>query len=218
MTEKSYLWTNDVTSPARVISKIEADVPIVRLDRTLFHPHSGNQRADRGRIDSAHVLGVHSLDQSIEHYVDTLDGISVGQIVTQQVDIGWRRLQSAYHTAGHLIAYAMMQVKPSSRILHNQHWPDKPKILLSVMERLNEEDLERLENALRDFIVADIPIVVEMLDNYRVVTIGNLEPFRCDGTHLGSTGEIKRVGITLCRHEGATAMISYATYLNNPET
>ncbi len=215
MTLRSYLSDSAVSGPARIVDKIEADVPIVRLDRTLFHPNTASQRADRGRIGMAQVLAVEINGAVVDHYVDRTDAMSVGGHVEMLVDSSWRCLQSTYHSAGHLIAYALQEIRSDCTALIGQHWPDHAVITCYAGRSLNVADLERVHDQMRDLIAADLPILAQNRSDARYVTFGDLAPVRCNGTHLVSTGTLSRVHILRHEFDGEYLRLHYVAY-NKP--
>lgn len=199
MTEQLFLFDNAVSGPACVVDKVEADVPIVRLDRTLFHPSTAGQRADRGRIGPAQVLAVEFNGRGIDHYLDRADWLAVGDSVTLEVDKSWRALQSIYHSAGHLVAYAMQATRRDSPMLVGQHWPDQAFVDFPAKRPLEAAEVDLIHLRLHDLIEANLPIVAYGEGHARYVKFGELPSMRCNGTHVQSTGDLLRVGIL--RHE-----------------
>jgi Ser-tRNA(Ala) deacylase AlaX len=89
----------------------------VILDQTLFYPQGGGQPADQGQIRCQEgcfqISDVRKVEGQVRHY-------GLGQLFAQGQDVVMhvlRRLHTAYHTAGHLIAgvieknYALKAVK-----------------------------------------------------------------------------------------------------------
>ena len=114
MTVKEYLKRPQATSRVSKIVEIIPGVrPIVRLDATLFHAQGGGQKADRGSIGLADVLHVAHNKSHVDHYVDAVEALHVGQDVVAEIDIEWRRLNAAFHSGGHHLASVVESLYPA---------------------------------------------------------------------------------------------------------
>lgn len=212
MTERLYLFDNAVSAPARIVETIEADAPIVRLDRTIFHPGTGSQRADRGTIGNSRVLAVRANHNTIDHYVDRLDGLMTGRRVDLSVDAQWRALQSAYHSAGHLIAQALIEISDEWSVPFGSHWPDRAIVACRGMGAGSERIMALVQRKVRGLIEANHRINVQVQRGTRGIRVGRLTWLRCDGTHLRYTGDILKVDLSGYESDDKYVLIRYLTY------
>ena len=212
MMVRRYLIDDSVTCPARVVDKIETDVNIIRLDRTIFHPTSGSQRSDRGKIDNAQVLAVELNGDFIDHYVDRSKGLVVGGEVLLCVDRAWRNLQCAYHTAGHFIVHALSAVMPECRVLIGQHWPDQAVITCSAKGPMDATAMKALNDVVQAIIVADLPITTSISHGARYIRFGNLPPMVCTGTHLRRSSQLQRAQIIRSEFDSMRLRLHYTAY------
>ena len=96
---------------------------------TLFHPQGGGQKADRGTIGGRAVTHVaHADGGEVNHYLDSTDGLSVGDAVEIAVDAEWRQLNARWHTAGHLIAAVVEKLFPTLQGVAGHHWPGEGRV------------------------------------------------------------------------------------------
>ena len=212
MTVLSYLFDTAVSGPARIVGKVEADVPIVGLDRTLFHPNTASQRADRGRIEAAQVLTAEINGTIVNHYVDLADVISVDDRVEMVVDHHWRRRQSTYHSAGHLIAHALQEIRSDCAALIRQHWRDQLVIMCYAIRPLDGAELEAVHTRMQSMTAADLPILEQDKPDAFHVTPGNLVPACYNGTHLATAGTLDQVHILRHEFDGEYLRLSYVAY------
>ncbi|AXK79659.1 hypothetical protein DW352_03475 [Pseudolabrys taiwanensis] len=207
-----FLFDNAISMPARIVGMIEADVPIVHLDRTIFHPTTGSQRADRGCIGSAQVLAVAFDGGEISHYVNSSNGLEVGAEITLQLDQDWRHLQSAYHSAGHLIASAMRQIDQRCTVLFGQHYPDQAALTLHSANQIKEGHIKELNDLLQHFIEQNLIVDIGLESGTRYVRFGGLEAIPCNGTHVDTTGELEKIDVIRHEYDGERLRLYYVTY------
>lgn len=212
MTIKQYLVDDALSGPARIVEKVEADVPIIRLDRTLFHPNTANQRADRGSIGQARVLSVEDNRGIVDHYVDRIADMSVGDSVEVAVDESWRFLQSTYHSAGHIVAYALKAVRQDCNYFLGRHWPDHAVINCRADQELSPHEVDIINRYISETIDADLPLKTYVENGDRYVVFGNLRPVCCYGTHLKSTGLLRRVEVVRNEFDGSELQVQYVAY------
>lgn len=87
---------------AKVLSCVEGKKGYeVVLEETCFFPEGGGQGADMGTLGNAHVLDAHEKDGVITHYTDA--PLSVGEVVTGQVDALRRLAMSQQHSGEHIL-------------------------------------------------------------------------------------------------------------------
>ena len=210
-TEKRYMWSADTSATSRVTALIDLDDRrIVRVAATVFHPQGGGQRADAGAIGGRNVLDVrHAEDGEVDHMVESLAGLSVGQEVVLEVDRGVRRLHARLHTAGHLLADAGSLVASNLVGRAGHHWPNEARVEFDGSVVDADAFSRSLAAKLDELIADDLPVAV-MGDagSVRAIRIcGAAVP--CGGTHVASLGEIGRVAIRRVQMKGGRVRVGY---------
>ncbi|MCX8198110.1 MAG: alanine--tRNA ligase [Candidatus Micrarchaeota archaeon] len=197
----------------------------VILDSTAFYPEGGGQIFDTGYIDGKRVLNVQKEKGVILHEVEGAESFKAGQVVHGKVDGARRRQISRHHTAIHLINACARQVL-GPHIWQGGSYKDEQKaqIDLTHYKKITEEELEKIERLANEYVLADLPITIEVLPRMeaeakygfrlyqggavpgkelRVVSIGDIDHQACGGTHnynkstheLGYIKVIKREGV-----------------------
>ena len=198
MTLKQYLAEPaKTTCTARVLEITHGETMIVRLDRTIFHAQGGGQKADRGRIGPTVVIHVTHNADNVDHHVESTTGLAVGDEVALEVDEAWRRLNAAYHTAGHLLASVVENMYPGLQAVSGHQWPGEGRVEFMgelPVEKVSFDDINR---RLASDLAANLPVVI-VGDPFksRAIKIGGYEPIPCGGTHVSRLGE---VGTTIVR-------------------
>lgn len=215
MTKKTYLEQPQVThGMVTVTALIPGDKPIVRLDQTWFHAQGGGQKADIGTIGPVRVLGVHHAEEktTVDHYVDTLDGLVVGQAYPFQVDVAARRLNGVYHTAAHLIAAVVETQFPQIKAVAGHQWPGEARVEFegAFDDALAAAVQDYLATALPQAIAADWPCSM-VGDPYasRALKVGDTAPVPCGGTHVTRLGEIASITVKSAKKKGERLRLNY---------
>lgn len=212
MTAKRYLASADLTGTTTVTHVGDDGRPFVRLSETLFHPQGGGQRADRGTVGGRAVTHVaHADGGEVNHYLDSTDGLSVGDTVELAVDPEWRQLNARWHTAGHLIAAVVEQLFPALQGVAGHHWPGEGRVEFAPGDGVSAEEIAaKLPDALAEAERADLPVRV-VGDPFvsRQVVVGDSRPVGCGGTHFASVGGIA-VTVTGVKAKGGKLRVSYA--------
>lgn len=208
MTEKRYLFDPALAGRAIITGLIESRV---QLNRTLFHPQGGGQKADRGTLAGRAVLNVRHVDGNVEHYVDSADGLQVGQEVILEIDKAWRRSGSRWHSAGHLIAAVVERRWPSLKAVSGHHWAGEARVeFTGAGAGLADEVTLQLPAVLAEAIAADLPVrVIDDARGARLVAIGDYTPVPCGGTHVERTGQLPPVTIDKVRMKEGKLRVSY---------
>ncbi len=213
MTVKRYLASAELAGTATVTHVGDDGRPFVQLSETLFHPQGGGQKADRGTVAGRAIVHVaQSPDGEVNHYLDSADGLAVGQAVDVAVDPEWRRLNARWHTAGHLIAAVVERLFPPLQGVAGHHWPGEGRVEFTPADAANLEDVAaRLPAALAAAVVADLPVTV-VGDPFasRAVVVGDSRPVGCGGTHLTSVGALGKVEVSGVKVKGGKLRVSYA--------
>jgi len=213
VTIKSYL-SDPVTlrGMATVTRIIEsgAGPSVIRLDRTLFHAQGGGQKADRGRIGPATVLQVAHNEDDVDHVVESTAGLTPGQAVQLEIDEPWRRLNSAYHTAGHLLAAVVETIYPELKAVSGHQWPGEARVEFSGADKASGLSADAINARLTADVAAALPVVI-VGDPYldRAIRIGDYDAIPCGGVHVPSLGEIQDVTVLAIKAKGGRLRVSY---------
>jgi Ser-tRNA(Ala) deacylase AlaX len=212
MTTKRYLADAALAGEAEVVELIEGPTPVVRLSQTWFHAQGGGQKGDRGMIGDARVTDVrHGPDGVVDHHVESLAGLAVGQTYPFSVDADWRSLNSVSHTAGHLIAAVCERLLPGLSAVNGHHWPSEARVEFAGdgLERIQAQTAE-IEAALADCLAADMSVAVcgdPFTD--RSIRIGDFPAVPCGGAHVASLARIGAIRIRSVKIKGDRARVGY---------
>ncbi len=213
MTVKRYLASADLTGTATITHVGNDGRPFVRLSETLFHPQGGGQKADRGTVAGRAVTHIAAADGGeVNHYLDSTDGLAVGDAVPLAVDAEWRQLNARWHTAGHLIAAVVEKLFPTLQGVAGHHWPGEGRVEFVPADAANADELAaRLPAVLADAVRADLPVrVVGDPFTDRKVVVGDSRLVGCSGTHLPSVGGLGAVRVTKVKAKDGKLRVSYA--------
>lgn len=221
MTVKRYLAEPQKTSgTVTVTALIEGDKPVVRLAETWFHAQGGGQKADIGTIGPVHVLNVQHAEEktTVDHVVDTLAGLEVGQSYPFQVDEAARQLNAVYHTAAHLIAAVAEEKFPQIRAVSGHQWPGEARVEFEgTFDEAVINDLQTyLSSALPEALAADWPCTM-VGDPYsdRALQIAETPAVPCGGTHVTRLSEIGSITVSSIKRKGERLRLSYEATLPN---
>ncbi len=195
------------------------------LETTPFYAEGGGQVGDNGVLyfgeDRITVVDVKKENGLIVHFTEELP-TSPEKVVLAKVDATWRRDTTAHHSATHLLHEALrevlgMHVEQKGSLVN----PNYLRFDFSHFAKVSEEELTRIEGLVNDRIQSNYPLIENraatieeaknsgamMLfgekygDKVRMIQFGNSIEL-CGGTHVGSTGMIKRFKL---QSEGAVA-------------
>jgi alanyl-tRNA synthetase len=214
MTKKLYLHEGaPLQGEVRIIGiNTSGSHPIIRVDRTLFHPKGGGQLAYRGLIGSARVVDVrHAESGEVDHFVDSVDGLNVNDIVTISVDAEHRHANTRLHTAGHLIAGVMATPFREFVPVGAHHYPGECRVefkgAATSLDRLRDE----LPKLVIDTIALDFPVaVLGEPEVNRSIQIGAFPAISCGGTHLSRLSPLVRIEITSVKLKDGKIRVSYS--------
>ncbi|MEK9631278.1 MAG: alanine--tRNA ligase, partial [Synechococcus sp.] len=199
--------------PAQTASAGDA-VQLV-LDSTPFYGEGGGQVGDRGSLSGQDlIVSIEAVNRQRDVFVHagTIERgqLSVGDLVTAQVDRTCRRRAQAHHTATHLLQAALKQVVDSSisqagslvdfdRLRFDFHCP----------RAVTPAELEQLEALINGWITEAHSLEVQEMaieaakaagavamfgekyaDVVRVVDVPGVSMELCGGTHVANTAEI----------------------------
>ena len=211
MTIKEYLERPRATTrTSKIVGIIPGDQVIVRLDRTLFHAQGGGQKADRGRIGTAHVVHVVHNRDDVDHHVDSADGLAVGQEVAIEIDAEWRKLNAAFHSGGHHLASVVEAMYPGLKAISGHQWPGEARVEFEGDVSVESLSLEEINARMRADVDAALPVMIEG-DPYtsRSIKIGDYPSIPCGGTHVSSLSEITFVAVQAVKQKRGRIRASY---------
>ncbi|MEH2163322.1 MAG: alanine--tRNA ligase-related protein [Nostoc sp.] len=205
------------------------------LDSTVFYPQGGGQPSDVGTIEAKGVhltiAFVSFVDGVARHYGDFSSvSLEKGEEVTLYVDEAPRMQNAKAHTAGHLMYTIVESLDKNLIAVKGYHFPDGSyvefqgspsfentetfiaEINTKISEALNEATSVEASLIMPEELAArwsNIPNNLPLGKPLRVVTIGNLHPTPCGGTHLKSLQELKSVVVTKAKRQKGNLKISY---------
>ncbi len=228
-TERLYLSSIDAAYEKEfvaTVTKIEENK--ITLNRTLFYPLGGGQNWDLGVLNSPNgelnVTEVRGRD-IIEHTVNDVFGLEVGDEVTGLIDFERRYAHMKMHTAQHLVSGIAYELFDGVRTVGNQIHTDRSRIdfhpiqfteemLLQLQTEVNGKIKEALDvtdsQMTRDEINAIMPqertnmdLLPAFINDLRVVTIGEQQDMcPCAGTHVRNISEIGEIEFTGKKSKG----------------
>ncbi len=194
----SYLQEFD----ANVLScEAEGERFAVVLDATAFFPEEGGQSADGGTLEHANVLDVQEKDGVITHYTDA--PLAVGSIVHGRLDFPARYQRMQIHSGEHIVS-GLMHRKYGFR---NVGFHLGGEITMDFDGELTREQLNEIEDEANRIIYENVAITagypsaevlrateyrskLDLIENVRLVTIGEYDVCACCAPHVARTGEI----------------------------
>ncbi|MBS1155486.1 MAG: hypothetical protein H6R07_1410 [Proteobacteria bacterium] len=211
MTVKQYLATPKLmVCSAKILAIICAKTTILRLDRTIFHPQGGGQKADKGLIGSAVVTHVTHNADCVDHQVESAEGLAVGDTVQIKLDEDWRRLNAVYHTAGHLLAAVVEAIYPGLHAVSGHQWPGEGRVEFSGNTPATQISAEEIHARLTADLAQSLSVTIES-DPFqtRTIRIGDYPAIPCGGTHVGQLGEIASILVTGIKAKSGRIRISF---------
>jgi len=208
-----FLTTND----AKILHVVpQGDNLMIATNRTPFYAESGGQKGDAGIIQTdsgkAEVVGCVKVEGGqFAHIAKIISGeIVAGQTAVLNVDQTHRMDTMRHHTATHLLHAALSKVLGAGATQAGaSKGHDGLRFDFNHHQGLTKDEIMQLENIVNDFILQNIPVVIEEMgmdaakargamalfgekygDVVRVVDIGGDSVELCGGTHLTSTGGI----------------------------
>lgn len=182
--------------------------PTAVLDATAFYPESGGQSGDWGTIGPVEVLDTQVDAHGVIHHIvdpSKVDELALGAEVTAQLDVTRRRDHMAQHTGQHMLssaAWRLLEAKTvSSRLGQNYNTVDIDT------RSLSSEQAAALEELVNAQIEEDLPVKtffpspqelenlplrrsVKVVEDVRVVAIGDFDMVPCGGTHTARTSQV----------------------------
>ena len=172
------------------------------LDRTLFFPEEGGQCADKGKIDGVDIFHVELIGDTIYHYSDTAfkPGASVHGVI--DFDLRFRNMQN--HTGEHIICGIAHRLFGYDNVGFHL---GADYVTMDLSGELTYDDLRRIEELANKAVAANMPVTagypsaeelrdldyrakLDITENVRIVTIGDVDCCACCAPHVAHTGEI----------------------------
>ena len=194
----------------------EGDSATIILSATSFYGESGGQVGATGMlIDGDNVFTVTDVKKdNAGHFLHigtmTKGSMSVGSVVSAEIDTLRRHKIMSNHSACHLLQYALRTVLGSHVHQSGSFYDDhRCRFDFSHFSAMTAEEIAKVEAMVNDMILADLDVVVEELpiaeaknkgamalfgekygDVVRVVTMGDDCVEFCGGTHVAKTGQL----------------------------
>ncbi len=192
------------------------------LNKTAFFPEEGGQTADTGMIGEAKVVDVYEKDGIIYHITDRQ--LRFGETFCRlDFDLRFEKMQ--LHSAEHILC----------GIIHRLYGLDNvgfhlgaDSVIFDISAPLTRADLDRVEELANEAVFSNIEIEtyfpkreelssieyrskLDMIDNVRIVKIGEVDSCACCAPHVRYTGEIGIVKILdFEKHRGGLRIIMTA--------
>ncbi len=211
MTQRDYLHSAALTGTATVIAAGSDDHgQWVELDRTLFHPQGGGQRADGGFLDDIAVVFVADTGTAVRHYLDTETPPAVGDAVVQTVDASRRDLHARLHTGGHLLAAVAEERFPGLQAVAGHHWPGESRVEISgAPDTQGADAVAQLQARADELIAQDLPVAACGDGRERTVAVGDFAAVPCGGTHVVSLSQLAGLRVTGFKRKKGKYRLSY---------
>ncbi|MFJ3158533.1 alanyl-tRNA editing protein [Pseudomonas protegens] len=206
MTRRLYYDSDQLLTSVEVLSCIPHEQQFaVTLNATPFHPQGGGQPSDTGWIGQAAVLRVAQEGEQIVHYLD--QPLEPG-IFEARVDEAARLFNSRMHSAGHLIGHFVQSQGWIPIKAH--HWPGEGRVSFKPAEQPREIDGASVQDAIAQWIEADLERHSTMADGSRQISFGQLPAYGCGGTHVSHLQQLGAVLITAVSLKKGTLSVSYS--------
>ncbi len=198
----------------------------VVLDQTVLYPQGGGQPNDTGKLlrnsEEFRVTGVKRMDGKIVHFADKA-GLSVGDVVSVEVDWVRRYALMRMHTAAHVLARVLSletgalisgnqldtvqsRMDFSARDFDKEAWKSFEKKTNEVLARdlMVSVSFEKFEEAMkRPELFRLKNVLPKNLSVLRIVSIGDFDSQADGGTHVARTSEVGRISILKMENKGA---------------
>lgn len=222
---------------AEVLSVTECDGGYdVVLDSTAFFPEEGGQSADTGKIGTAEVYDVFEKDGIVHHLTKTAPEIGSLEC-TIDFDPRFEKMQC--HTAEHIVCGIIHKLYGFENVGFHL---GADEVVFDVGGILTREDLNRVELLANDAVFANLAVTtsfpsseelstmeyrakLDLTENVRIVSIGDVDSCACCAPHVARTGEIGMIKLLdFMKHRGGTriwlvagrrALLDYRTKYEN---
>jgi alanyl-tRNA synthetase len=172
------------------------------LDKTAFFPCEGGQYADTGTLGGVRVIDVREKDGVITHITD--GALEVGASVHGVLDFDDRFEKMQCHSGEHIVSGLIHKLYGLNNVGFHLGRDD---VTLDFDGVLDAEQLARIEALANRAVYENIPIIcefpepdklaeldyrskLELTENVRIVTVGDIDVCACCAPHVSRTGEI----------------------------
>lgn len=208
----------------------------VVLDSTAFFPEEGGQSADTGKIGTAEVYDVFEKDGIVHHLTKTAPEIGTSEC-TIDFDPRFEKMQC--HTAEHIVCGIIHKLYGFENVGFHL---GADEVVFDVGGILTREDLNRVELLANEAVFANLAVTtsfpsseelstmeyrakLDLTENVRIVSIGDVDSCACCAPHVARTGEIGMIKLLdFMKHRGGTriwlvagrrALLDYRTKYEN---
>ena len=174
----------------------------IELDQTAFFPEEGGQCCDRGTLDGENVTYVELCGDTIYHYTDV--PFEAGKTVHGKIDFDLRYINMQNHSGEHVISGLSHNLYGCENV--GFHLGDG-YVTMDLDKPLNAEQLALIEKKANEIIYQNVPITakypdkqqlsqinyrakLDLSENVRIVSIGDMDKCACCAPHVATTGEI----------------------------
>lgn len=210
---------------------------------SCFYAESGGQCADTGYIHNANTKAFvkdvkKAPNGAFLHRVEIENGtISIGDEFDLEINIDDREKIRSNHTSLHLLQSALKNILGDHVAQAGSYvCKDYARFDFTHYEKISNEDLNRIESLVNEYICANYPITTQVLeideakktgaialfdekyeDKVRVVSMGDVSKEFCGGTHARNTADLgsfkikseESIGSGIRRIECCTKMKAY---------
>lgn len=203
------------------------------LDKTIFYTMGGGQPTDQGTLAfpswSGEVYLVQIKDGQLWHFVNAKSAPNVGDLVHGVINWDRRYKNMRYHSAGHIIDFALFLLGYSPQQLNPQKADHGKKPFIIYQGTVTEDIKQKLQDKVDELIAQDLKFStafqsLEDLQKEAIYLLPNLptnKPLRTlrletvgavadGGTQVNSTSEAGKVIIEDITSEGDTTVIYYS--------
>ena len=146
----------------------------------------------------------------VDHFVESVDGLAVGDVVEIAVDPDHRREGARLHSAGHLLADAVQAIRPGLHAVAGHHWKGEARVEFEGAVAVDEALAGDLAAKIAELVAAALPVrVVGDPHASRALAIGDFAPVGCGGLHVSSTAELAGLSVTGIRSRKGRLRVSY---------
>ena len=221
-----YLLKEDEEGALQMVPEaFDGDRILAVFDSTPFYATSGGQTTDTGTAQSdsgsLEILSVDKDDSGkFMHSARVISGtVSVGQVLSLNVDRERRLSTARNHTSTHLLQKALRNVlgdhvEQSGSMVS----ADRLRFDFTHFRPMTEEEIDRVEKMMNDAILEAMPVTTRVMsqkqareigamalfgekysDTVRVITVGDegaaYSTELCGGTHLSNTAQASQIRI-----------------------
>ena len=204
--------TTDFTAKITSCTPAGKEKYSVTLTETAFFPGGGGQECDTGYIGGTRVISAGITDGEITHLTDA--PFAVGETVKCSVDREKRLSRMASHTGEHIVSALMHRNFGFSNVGFHMGSEDITADFDGVIDAAQLAAVEAEANAV---VRENLPVTVsypdraalsameyrsklDLTENVRIVSIGNLDRCACCAPHMPETGMVGMIIFTGFQH------------------